>query len=481
MFKIFESNKIGHAKIYFGSTQEDRESRVEIVNPYSKEVVSSYPVCGAVDAKKALEIAEKASKDTAKSPMHQRVKWLEDVADKLKSKEEYFTKLIIDEVAKPYHFAKIEVQRCIETLELTAKELINLHGETINTDAMSSGREALAYYKRVPVGVASCITPFNFPLNLIAHKIAPALGAGNAVVLKPTPEAPMCAYEFAKLFIESKYAIKDALSVVYGDAEVGSELVSNPISRVISFTGSAQVGKIIMQNAGIKKVALELGGNAATFIDKSADIADAAKKCAFGSFYNSGQVCISLQRIYVHEAIYDEFANALANEAKGFKIGSPYDEDTFMGPLINEDATLRAKRWVASAIDEGAKVLYGGEGESGIFPPTVMVDVRDDMKIICEEVFAPIVSLVKVANYDEALEKINASPYGLQYSIFTNDLKNTKAFIDDAQAGGVVINDIPTVRFDIQPYGGIKQSGIGKEGPKFALEEFTDIKSVVIF
>ncbi len=481
MFSLFDQKKEGRAKIFFGSTQEDREARVEIKNPYSKEVVSSYPVCSVQDAKRALEIAQSASKKAAKAPMHQRIKWLEDVASKLRERENYFTKLIVDEVAKPYMFAKIEVQRCAETIELTAKELINLHGETIATDAMPSGREALAYFKRVPVGVASCITPFNFPLNLIAHKIAPALGAGNAVVLKPTPEAPMCAYELAKLFIESEYAIEDALSVVYGDAEVGSELVSNPIPRVISFTGSAQVGRIIMQNAGIKKVALELGGNAATFIDASADIADAAKKCAFGSFYNSGQVCISLQRIYVHEAIYDEFANALAKEAQNLKIGSPYEEDTFMGPLINEDAALRAKRWVASAVDEGAKVLYGGKEENGIFPPTVMVDVEDDMKIICEEVFAPIVSLVKVASYDEAVEKINASPYGLQYSIFTNDLKNAKAFIDDAEAGGVVVNDIPTVRFDIQPYGGIKQSGIGKEGPKFALEEFTEIKSVVVF
>jgi len=483
MFEIFGSkgSAVGIAKIFFGSSEESRDEIIEIKNPHTKEVVSKYPKCDAKDAKKALQIAQSASEVAKKTPLHQRIKWLEDVASKLREKEEFFTKLIIDEVAKPYTFANIEVIRCAETIELTAKELINLHGETIASDAMPSGREALAYYKRVPVGVATCITPFNFPLNLIAHKIAPALGAGNAVVLKPTPEAPLCAYELAKLFINSEYAVPDALSVVYGDAEVGSELVKNPIPRVISFTGSAMVGKIIMANAGIKKVALELGGNAATFIDSSADIADAAKKCAFGSFYNSGQVCISLQRIYVHSDIYDEFATSLANEAKELKVGSPYDKDTFMGPLINEDAKLRASRWVASAIDEGAKVLYGGEEVDGIFPPTVMVDVRDDMAIICEEVFAPIVSLVKVNSYKEALEQINNSPYGLQYSIFTNSLKNAKSFIDDATAGGVVVNDIPTVRFDIQPYGGIKQSGIGKEGPKFALEEFTEIKSVVIF
>jgi len=482
VFGIFDSKEDAQeAKIFFGSKEEAREETIEIKNPFSGKVVSRYPVCGAADAKKALQIAQEASKIAKKVPLHQRISWLEDVASKLREQIDDFAKLIVDEVGKPFMFAKIEALRCAETIELTAKELINLHGETINTDATASGREALAYYKRVPAGVVVAITPFNFPLNLVAHKIAPALGAGNAVVLKPTPEAPMCSYMLAKLFIDSEYAVSDALSLVYGDAEVGSELVSNQTARVISFTGSAQVGRIIMQNAGIKKVALELGGNAATFIDKDADIEDAAKKCAFGSFYNSGQVCISLQRIYVHKDIYDDFAIAMAKEAKKLKVGSPYEEDTFMGPLINEDAKLRAARWVASAIDEGATALSGGKEVDGIFPPTIMINVTDDMKIICEEVFAPIVSLVKVSSYDEALEKINNSPYGLQYSIFTNNLKLAKQFIDDAEAGGVVVNDIPTVRFDIQPYGGIKQSGIGKEGPKFALEEFTEIKSVVIF
>ena len=329
--------------------------------------------------------------------------------------------------------------------------------------------------------MAVCITPFNFPLNLIAHKIAPALGAGNAVVLKPTPEAPLTAYKFAKLFVDSEYAVRDALSVVYGDAEVGSALVKSHIPRVISFTGSVGVGKIISSQAGIKKLGLELGGNAATYVDKNANLAAAATKCAFGSFYNSGQVCISLQRIYVHEDIYDEFAQLMAEETKKLKVGSPYEDDTFMGPLINEDAVHRAKSWVASAKDEGAEILTGGEEIDGIFPPTVVANVTDDMKIVCEEVFAPIVSLVSVPDIDTAIEKINNSPYGLQYSIFTDSLKDAKKFIEASQSGGVVVNDIPTVRFDVQPYGGVKLSGIGREGPKFALEEFTEIQSIVIF
>jgi len=481
MFGIFDNkNEVAEAKIFFGSTEATKEEKSERKSPYDGSVVSTAPVCDADDTVKALNIAKMAAKAAADSPLSRRILWLEDVVKRLSEEKENFALMLAKEVAKPIAFARIEVERCAETIKLTAMELASLHGETIPTDIMPSGKRTMAYYRREPVGVVACITPFNFPLNLVAHKIAPALGAGNTVVLKPTPEAPMTAYMLAKLFIDSEYATKDALSVVYGDAEVGSTLVKSPIPRVISFTGSVPVGKIIMSQAGIKKVSLELGGNAATYIDKSADLELAAKRCAYGAFYNSGQVCISLQRIYVNEAVYEQFAELMAAETKTLKVGSPYEEDTFMGPLIDEESMHRAKSWVASAKNEGARVVAGGEDVAGIFPPTVMADVTDEMKIICEEVFAPIVSLVAVPDYETAVEKMNDSPYGLQFSIFTNDLAMTKQFIDDAQCGGVVINDIPTLRFDVQPYGGAKLSGVGREGPKYALEEFTEIKSIVI-
>ncbi|MDD2399148.1 MAG: aldehyde dehydrogenase family protein [Sulfurovum sp.] len=481
MFGIFEKKeKVGSAKIFFGSKEENRETTQERKSPYDGSVVSNVPVCDGADAQKALEIAKQASFHAARVPLSQRILWLEDVADKLALQREAFALMLAKEIAKPIFFSRIEVDRCVETIKLTVMELANLHGETIPTDIMPSGKKTLAFFRREAVGVVVCITPFNFPLNLVAHKIAPALGAGNCVVLKPTPEAPMTAYMFAKLFIESKYATKDALSVVYGDAEVGSVLVSSPIPRVISFTGSVSVGSIITKHAGIKKVSLELGGNAATYIDASADLKQAAVRCAFGAFYNSGQVCISLQRIYVHEAVYETFAALMVEETKKLKVGSPYEEETFMGPLIDEEAKQRAKAWVASAKKEGAKVIAGGEEIEGVFPPTVMADVTDEMKIICEEVFAPIVSLVSVPDYETAIKKMNDSPFGLQFSIFTNDLKHSQRFIDDAECGGVVINDIPTLRFDVQPYGGSKLSGIGREGPRWALEEFTEVKSIVI-
>jgi len=468
------------AKIFFGSVKASKENLSERKSPYSGDVVSTAPICDESDAKKALKIAQNATKDAKASTLTQRCSWLLDVAQKLREQKEDMAKTICDEVGKPISFARVEVERCIETVTLSAETMRTMHGETINTDAMPSGKKTTAFFTREPAGVVVAITPFNFPLNLVAHKLAPALVAGNSVVLKPTPEAPLTAYKFAKLFIESEFAVKDALSVVYGDAEVGSALISSDIPRVISFTGSVPVGNIITKSAGIKKVSLELGGNAATYISKTADLDLAASRCALGAFVNSGQVCISLQRIYVNADIYDEFAKKIADETKKLRVGSPYDEDTFMGPLIDDDAATRAMAWVKSAIEEGARALLTPKHEGRMFHPCVMADVRDEMAIVCEEVFAPIVSLVKVEDFDDALPRMNNSPYGLQFSVFTNDLSLMQRAISELEAGGIVINDMPTLRFDIQPYGGVKLSGVGREGPKFAIEEMTEIKSVVI-
>lgn len=468
------------ANIYFGSSEQSKESLGKRINPYNAEVASEFVKCDADDAKKALNIALLASKEAVKTTISQRCSWLLDVASKLAQNKEDIAKTITDEVGKPITYSRIEVERCIETVTLAAETMRTMHGETINTDAFASGKKTISFFSRVPCGVVVAITPFNFPLNLIAHKIAPALVAGNAVVLKPTPEAPLTAYKFAKLFIESEFAIKDALSVVYGDADVGGALVTSEIPRVISFTGSVGVGEIITKSAGIKKVSLELGGNAATFIDKSADLDLAAQRCAIGAFVNSGQVCISLQRIYVHKDVYSEFASKMAEATKKLIVGSPYAEDTFMGPLVNDEAAQRAMEWVQSAIKEGATPLLEPRVEGRVFYPCVMADVKEDMAIVCQEVFAPIVSLIEVKDFDEAMPMMNNSPYGLQFSIFTNDLNLTKRAINELDAGGIVINDMPTLRFDIQPYGGVKLSGVGREGPRFAIEEMSEIKSVII-
>ena len=469
------------ANIYFGSTCKESGEYNKVLSPYDGRVASQVAICNADDALEALDIAQKSSENAKKVPLHVRVNWLLDVAKKLQLQKEDIAKTLTDEVGKPIRFARVEVDRAVETIKLAAHAMTNLHGETFDTTAMPSGKETLSFYKRVPVGVVLAITPFNFPLNLVAHKIAPALVAGNSVVLKPTSSAPLTAFKFAKLFIESEFATPDALSVVYSGQGVNDELVKGSIPRVISFTGSVPVGREITSKAGIKKLALELGGNAATYIDKSAEIKLAATKCALGSFINSGQVCISLQRIYVNEDVYDEFAEALREETKALHVGSPYDDKSFIGPMINTKAVEQAKRWIQNAQDEGATLFYGSTCKDLMFSPAIMTDVTEQMNIVCEEVFAPIVSLIKVKDFDEAKSKINSSAYGLQYSVFSNDISTCKRAIDELDAGGIVINDIPTLRFDIQPYGGFKQSGIGKEGPKYALEEeYTQIKSVVI-
>lgn len=468
------------AHIWMGSDEIHGETYSQRLSPYDGRVVSSAAVCSVEDAQKALKIAQRAAKSAKKTPLHQRCSWLLDVAKTLREQREEFARVLCDEVGKPIAYALIEVDRCIETITLSAETMRTMSGETINTDAMPSGRRAQAYWRREPAGVVVAITPFNFPLNLVAHKLAPALVAGNAVVLKPTPEAPLCAYKLAKLFIESPYAIKDTLSVVYGDADVGGALVGSDIPRVISFTGSVGVGHIITRTAGIKKVSLELGGNAATYIDESADLDYAASRCAIGAFVNSGQVCISLQRIYVNSLVYDEFASKMAEATLKLVVGSPYNEETFLGPLINDEASERAMSWIESAIAEGARALTPPKCEGRLFYPCVMADVTESMKIVCEEVFAPIVSLVRVECVDEAIEKMNNSPFGLQFSIFTNNLAHATKVIEECEAGGVVINDMPTLRFDIQPYGGVKMSGVGREGPRFAIEEMTEIKSIVI-
>lgn len=466
---------------YFGSTCKEHLLTKDILSPYSQKPVSAMCICTEQDAKEVLDIAQEAFKSAKKVPLYKRIQWLEDVADKLDKCKEQMAKIITDEVGKPIRFSRIEVERAIETLKLSANAMLHVNGETFDTHATQSGKKTMAFYRREPVGVVLAITPFNFPLNLVIHKIAPALVAGNAVILKPTSQAPLCAYMIAKLFIQSSYASHDALSLIFSGEGVNDTLVQSPIPRVISFTGSVPVGREITQKAGIKKMALELGGNAATYVDESADISHASARCVIGAFINSGQVCISLQRIYVHEAIYEAFAKALVEETKALSVGSPYEDETFIGPMINEKAVKQALRWVQSAVDEGAKVLHGFTCKELLFTPTVMGDVTEEMNIVCEEVFAPIVSLIKVSGYEEAKAKINSSTYGLQYSLFSNDLRMVNDAIETFEAGGIVVNDIPTLRFDLQPYGGIKQSGIGKEGPYYALmDDYTQIKSVVI-
>lgn len=464
------------AKAYIGSNERDSFWCIKNQNEASEAVF-----CDAIIANEALLVAQNAKKAAKQSPLYQRIAWLNDAAVKIKENRYELAMAVTQETGKPIKYSLVETDRCASTIALCAAELINMQGETFSSDAIQGNAKAIGFWQREPVGVVVAITPFNFPLNLAAHKIAPALAMGNCVVLKPAPETPYSAYLLAKIFIESEYAVKDALSIVYGDADVGEALVSSDIPRVISFTGSVSVGKIIIQKAGIKKVSLELGGNAGIYIDKTANLTKAAARCALGAFINSGQVCVSLQRIYVHADIYDEFSMLFAKECEQFTCADPVLETTIIGPMINEDAAKRAEVWLNEAMESGAILVCGGKRDGLYFDATVLTNVTDDMKIVCEEVFAPIVSIMKVSSQTQAIDRINAMPYGLQHAVFTESLTLVKQAIDLLECGGVLINEMPTLRVDNAPYGGIKLSGIGREGPRFAMEEFSEIKNILIY
>ena len=336
----------------------------------------------------------------------------------------------------------------------------------------------MGFYLRTPMGVVGAITPFNFPLNLVAHKVAPALAAGNTLVLKPAHETALTAVKLAEILAEAGLP-EGALVVVHGEGRVvGEALVRDPIPAKLSFTGSPPVGAHIMSVAGLKRVTLELGNNSGTIIEPDADLDKAVPRCVVSAFANSGQVCISLQRLYVHESIAPDFIDRMVTATSGLKVGNPLDRDCDVGPMISDSAAEKAHQWIKDAVAEGARLLIGGKREGRMLWPTILTDTRPDMKVMCEEAFAPLVSIVTYRDFDEALRLLADSPYGLQAGIYTQDIRKAFAAIKQVDVGGMMINDTSIFRVDHMPYGGNKMSGIGREGVRFAIEEMTNLRMV---
>jgi acyl-CoA reductase-like NAD-dependent aldehyde dehydrogenase len=397
----------------------------------------------------------------------------------LKRKDEIAT-VICKEAGKSWKYSIGEVVRGYETFKFASQEAMHIHGETVPLDASASGTNRVGYYIRVPMGVIAAITPFNFPLNLVAHKVAPAIASGNTIVLKPASTTPVTALILAEILEEAGLP-KGVFNVVIGSgSSVGDYLVSHPIVKKVTFTGSPAVGDSIIKKAGIKRVTLELGNNSATIIEKDADIDKAIPRCIASAFSNSGQVCISLQRIYVHKDIADEFSQKLKQATESLKVGNPLDQDTELGPMIDEKEAQRAKSWIDEAVSQGATLVCGGKAEGRTLYPTVLRNTTKDMKVMCMEVFAPIVSIVEYDSFEEAIKHVNDSDYGLQAGIYTNDIRKIYYAIDNLDVGGVMINDTSIFRVDNMPYGGNKLSGIGREGVRFAIDEMTNIKMVMI-
>ncbi|MGJ7034626.1 aldehyde dehydrogenase family protein [Anoxybacillus eryuanensis] len=470
---------IERKRFYINGEWVEAQSYTKLFSPYSSEVLAEIPLASEQDVKRAIAAAYEARKKIKKMPAHERAAILERVVLLLQQRAEEAAMLIAKEAAKPITTAKTEVARTIQTYKFAAEEAKRIHGETIPLDAAPGGEHRVAFTMREPIGVIGAITPFNFPMNLVAHKLGPAIAAGNTVVLKPASQTPLSAYFIAELF-EQAGLPKGALNVVTGSGKtVGDQIVTDPRVSMVTFTGSPKVGIGIRNKAGLKRVTLELGSNSAVIIDEQVDVDRIIPRCIVGVFSFQGQVCISLQRIYVHKNRYKEFVEKFIEAVKQLKVGDPLDPSTDVSALISEKDVERSLQWIEEAKQNGATVAIGGERQGNILLPTVILDAAPTMKVSCQEVFAPIVLINQVSSIDEAIERVNDSRYGLQAGIYTDNVHTAWDVAEKLHVGGVLINDIPTFRVDHMPYGGVKESGFGREGIRYAIEEMTELKLII--
>ncbi|QGQ45139.1 aldehyde dehydrogenase family protein [Metabacillus sediminilitoris] len=466
-------------KLYINGEWTQSEQYADLFSPYSEEKIAEIPQASEEQVDAAIDAAYHNRESMAKLTAYEKAKILENLVTLFKENRIKAAQIISLESAKPLKFSLGEVDRTIETYKFAAEEAKRIHGEMIPMDAAQNGGNRLGYTLREPIGVVAAITPFNFPMNLVAHKVGPAIAAGNTIVLKPASQTPLSAFFLAELLEEAGLP-KGAFNVVTGSGRlVGDRLVTSDKVSMITFTGSPEVGLGIRNKAGFKKVALELGSNAGLIIDEGMDLDKIIPKCVTGAFSNQGQVCISLQRIYVHENVLETFTEKFKEATEKLILGDPLDEQTDLSALISRNDIERAKAWIDEAIEEGGTVVTGGEIVKNILLPTVIVDVKSHSKVSCQEVFAPIVTINSIENVEEGIRQINDSKYGLQAGIFTKDINTALNASKQLEVGGVMINDIPTYRVDQMPYGGVKESGNAREGLKYTIEEMTEMKLVV--
>lgn len=453
---------------------------LEIKNKYTGETIASFAQARHEDVDEAIKSAQRAASVMARIPAHQRSKILSRTAELIRDRHEDFARTIAAEAGKALKFSRAEVDRAIGTFAFAAEEAKRIHGETIPLDAIPAGSGYFGFYTRRPVGIVVAISPFNFPLNLVAHKVAPALAAGNSLVLKPASTTPITAAKLCQVLDEAGLP-PGAINLVVGPGRtVGEWLVGDDRVSKVSFTGSAGVGRQISTLTGIKKLTLELGNTSPVIIGPDADLEDAAKRCAIGAYYNSGQVCISVQRIYCHSSIYETFLDHFIRFTNAMVVGDPLDETVDVGPMIDLKEAERIERWVDEARLEGAQVITGGKREGTIYYPTILIEVNPKMKVIANEVFAPVASVIPYDSFDEAVYLAGNTDFALQVGIFTRDINHIFHAMDRLHFGGVIINDTAAFRVDHMPYGGNRKSGIGREGVKYAIEDMTSIQMVAI-
>jgi glyceraldehyde-3-phosphate dehydrogenase (NADP+) len=456
----------------------DRPQKIEVRDPQDGSLVDTVPLGSVEDMQAAIDAAVAGSEEAQAMPVHRRMTLLQGAAETLEQEHESFARTIAREGIKTIREARKEVTRCIQTMQISAEEARRLRGETIPFDQMPGSENRMGYYRREPIGVVGAITPFNDPLNLVAHKVGPALAAGNAVIVKPDSKTPLSALKLAR-------AIHDAglppgvLQVVTGHgSEIGDVLVTDPRIRMISFTGGLETGLKIMSKIGLKKVGMELGSNSPVIVMADADVDEAVAANVSGAFWAAGQNCLHVQRLLVHEDVYDVFCERFLEKTETYQVGDKLDETTDMGPLINERAAQRVEQLVARALDDGATLLTGGKRSGTFYAPTVLADVPDDTPLAREEVYGPVTIFYRFRELEEAIRRANDVEFGLQAAIFTNDLETAFEAASRLECGGVMVNDSTDYRIDAMPFGGVKGSGLGREGIRFALQEMTEPKVV---
>ncbi|MCM3749022.1 aldehyde dehydrogenase family protein [Paenibacillus pasadenensis] len=469
------------AELWINGKWVEGERQTELRNPYNGEVLATIGYASPKQAVMAIEAAAEAFQSFRQMPAHKRSSILYQAADLLERRTAEAARIVSLEAAKPIQAARAEIARTVQTYLFAAEAARSIRGETVPMDAAPRGEGRMAFMTREPVGVVTAITPFNFPFNLAAHKVGPAIAAGNTIVLKPAEQTPLSALFLAELFEEA--GLPDGvLNIIPGEGkELGETLATHPDVAFVTFTGSPAVGRQIRSIAGFRKVTLELGGNAPLLIDRGfteTELEQIADEAATGAFAYNGQVCISVQRILVHEQHAEAFAGMLAERAAALQAGDPLDEQTAITPLINQSAADRLKGWLQTAVSRGAELLCGGEFDGSLMTPAVLRGVPEDAELSCEEAFGPVVLVSSFADWQTAIQQANRSKYGLQAGVFTKDVEKAFAAARELQAGGVMINDIPTFRLDHMPYGGLKDSGSGREGVRYAVEDMTEPKLI---
>ncbi len=466
--------------IFLGGRFVDSPDVLDVTNPARPdELAGSTYNATAEQYEEAVQAAVRAFETTRRMPAYERGQILRSISDGIRDRRADLARTMTLESGKPISDALVEVDRAVLTFRLGAEEAERMRGEYIPLDLMASSKGRIAVTRRVPLGPIAAISPFNFPLNLAAHKLAPAIAAGNTIVLKPPSKDPLTMLMVAEI-IDRCGVPEGALSILPMTRALGDRMVEDPRFKLLTFTGSPSVGWRMKERAGKKKVVLELGGNAGVIVDASANLEWAVRRTLTGAFSYAGQVCISVQRMFIHRSLYDAFLERFVDGARELRVGDPLDPATQLGPMVDEQAARRAEKWVREAQQMGGRVLLGGRADGAFFPPTVLVDTPVEAQVCSNEAFAPLVVAFQFDDVDQAIASVNSSLYGLQTGIFTNDLEHSWRAFNELEVGGVIVNDIPTYRIDHMPYGGVKDSGLGREGLRWAIEDMSELRLMVV-